>query len=396
MRGKDHQMRRAAHSTTKTGKRQSLPARLSLVLLQVAIWIALLSVCVGFGPPVITDGSHPPLRLAPEDVDTLVSTRKVPDITAASALVVDLVTGERLFDKASTEARPPASTAKLMTALVVADEVPLNDVVLVSPAAAATTGSRMGLTAGERLTVRELLYGLLIPSGNDAAVALAEHVAGSQADFVDLMNARARAMGLNSTLFVNVHGLDAAGQLTSAADLVVLAKAVLQNQGLANIVTLGSATVAGRQLQNTNELLGTYDGVNGIKTGTTDNAGECLIASVTRDGRTTILVELGSQERFVDARKLLDYAFESLSRHDVGLPDTALAWIIESTSQSHRLRSDPTSDIFVPAWQRPLLLPTVRIDAGAVMTSTAPVGELRWFLGSELVATVPLSVWQGP
>ena len=86
----------------------------------------------------------------------------------------------------------------------------------------------------------------------------------------------------------------------------------------------------------------------------------------------------------------------SLSRHDVGLPDTALAWIIGSNSQSHRLRSDSTSDIFVPAWQRPLLLPVVRIDAGAVMTSTAPVGELRWVLGSEPVAAVPLSVWQGP
>ncbi len=389
-------MHSTVHFIAEAGERQTFSALFSRVLFRVGLWAAFLVVCVGFGPPVITDGDHPPLRLAPENVEALIRTRNVPTVTASSALVVDLRTGEALFEKASTEARPPASTVKLMTALVVIDQVPLDDEVVVSRAAAATAGSRMGLTAGDRLTVLELLYGLLIPSGNDAAVALAEHVAGTEADFVDMMNARARAMGLNSTSYANVHGLDAAGQLTSAADLAVLARAALQNESIAKIVALGSATVAGHQLQNTNELLGSYDGADGVKTGTTDEAGECLVASVTRDDRTTILAELGSQERYKDARKLLDYAAAAFSPHHLALPDTALAWIIGSDGHSYLLRSEATSDILVPAWQRPLLVPVLRIEAGAVVTTTAPIGELWWVLGSEPVATVSLSVSQGP
>lgn len=395
-RGKDDHMRNTPHLIAKAGERQTFSARSYLILLQVGLFALLLTLCIGFGPPVITDGSRPPLRLAPEDVDAVVRTRNVPAVTAASALVVDLQTGKALFEKAATEARPPASTAKLMTALVVMDEVPLNDVVLVSAVAAGTQGSRMGLAAGEQLTVLELMYGLLLPSGNDAAVALAEHVAGTEADFVEQMNDRARAMGLNSTYFVNAHGLDADGQVTNAADLAALAAAALQNDTIAEIVALKSVVIAGRQLHNTNELLGSYDGANGVKTGTTDEAGECLVASVARDGRSTLLVELGSKDRFSDARTLLDYATEALSRQDVDLPDSALAWIQGEDDRYYRLRSEATSDIFVPAWQRPLLLPVMHIDTGAVVTSTAPIGELRWVLGEEPVASVPLSVLQGP
>ena len=385
------------HSTThfiaEAHARQT-PARLSL--LRVVLWVSLLAMCVGFGPPIITDGDRPALRLAPENVDALVRIRDVPNVTAASALVADLESGLALYEKAATEARPPASTAKIMTALVVIDQVPVDDVVVVSPTAASTPGSRMGLNAGDRLTVLELLYGLLLPSGNDAAVALAQHVAGTQADFVELMNARASAMGLSSTRFANAHGLDAAGQVTSATDLVTLARTALQDPNIAEIVAVRSITIGGRQLENTNELLGTYDGVNGVKTGTTDEAGECLVASVTRDGRITLLVELGSTDRFGDARKLLDYAAEAFVWHNTDLPASALAWVTGHDDRYYRLRSESTSDIFVPAWQQALLLPVVRLDAGAVMTGTAPIGELRWVLGSELVAAVPLSVLQGP
>lgn len=388
---------RHKHSTTysiaKADGRQT-PARLPL--LRAVLWVSLLVLCVGFGPPVITDGDRPALRLAPENVDALVRARDVPTVTAASALLIDLKSGLALYEKAAAEARPPASTAKIMTALVVIDQVPLDDVVVVSQAAASTPGSRMGLNAGDRLTVLELLYGLLLPSGNDAAVALAEHVAGTQADFVELMNARASAMGLSSTNFVNAHGLDAAGQVTSATDLAAMARAALEDQTIAEIVAVRSITIGGRQLQNTNELLGTYEGANGVKTGTTDEAGECLVASVTRRGRTTLLVELGSTDRFGDAQKLLDYAAEAFVWHSAELPASALAWVAGHDGRYYRLRSESTSDIFVPAWQQSLLLPVVRLNADAVMTSTVPIGELWWVLGSELVAAVPLSVLQGP
>jgi serine-type D-Ala-D-Ala carboxypeptidase (penicillin-binding protein 5/6) len=310
--------------------------------------------------------------------------------------VIDVPTGKTLFEKLADEPRPPASTAKLMTALVTIDQAPLTDVVRVTERAAAMQGSRMGLVAGEQLTILELLHGLLIPSGNDAAVALADYIAGSEEDFVGMMNAKAQELGLASTRFVNSHGLDAAGQMTTARDLARLAQVALQNKTIAEIVTMPSAAVAGHSLQNTNDLLRAYAGADGVKTGTTDEAGECLVASVTRAGRRTLLVELGSTDRYSDARKLLDYAASAFAWKDARLPDASVSWATDGNGAAYRLRSDGTSDIFVPAWQRPLLLPVVAIQPGAVYTSTAPVGELRWMLGGEALASVPLSVWQVP
>jgi D-alanyl-D-alanine carboxypeptidase (penicillin-binding protein 5/6) len=269
-------------------------------------------------------------------------------------------------------------------------------VVRVTERAAAQEGSRMGLVAGEELTILDLLHGLLIPSGNDAAVALADYIAGSEEDFVGMMNAKAQELGLTSTRFVNSHGLDAPGQLTTATDLAKLARAALENKTLAEIVTLRTASAAGHSLQNTNELLGVYEGADGVKTGTTDEAGECLVATVTRGGRRTLLVELGSTDRYSDARKLFDYTSAAYAWKDAGLPDTGISWATDGNGSTYRLRSDGTSDIFVPAWQRSLLLPVVSIQAGAALTGTAPVGELRWMFGGESVASIPLSVWQSP
>jgi D-alanyl-D-alanine carboxypeptidase (penicillin-binding protein 5/6) len=356
----------------------------------------LLLLCVGFGPPVITDGAYPPVRLAPEHIAALVESRTPPTVTAASALVIDLPSGAPLFEKAPDDPRSPASTAKLMTALVTLDQAPLTDVVPVTEAAAAQEGSRMGLTAGERLTVLDLLHGLLIPSGNDAAVALADYVAGSEVDFVGMMNAKAQELGLSNTRFANSHGLDAAGQAMTARDLAKLAQAALENRTVNEIVALKSADIAGHALTNTNELLGSYEGADGVKTGTTDEAGECLVATVTRNGRRTLLIIMGSTDRYSDARKLFDYAASAYAFKDTALPAGAISWAADGNGGAYRLRAEETSAIFVPAWQRPLLLPVVSIRAGAVLTGTAPVGDLRWMFGGESLASVPLSVWQGP
>ncbi len=356
----------------------------------------LLLLCVGFGPPVITDGAYPPVRLAPEHITALISSRSAPTVTAASALLIDLPTGATLFEKAPDEPRPPASTAKLMTALVAIDQAPLTDVVPVTEAAAAQEGSRMGLVAGERLTILDLLHGLLIPSGNDAAVALADYVAGSETDFVGMMNAKAQELGLANTRFANSHGLDAPGQAMTARDLAKLAQVALENKTIDEIVALKSANVAGHALTNTNELLGSYEGADGVKTGTTDEAGQCLVASVTRGDRRALLVIMGSTDRYSDARKLFDYAASAYAFKDTALPDGAVSWAADGNGGAYRLRSAATSAIFVPAWQRPLLLPVVSIQTGAVLTGTVPVGELRWMLGGESLASVPLLVWQGP
>jgi serine-type D-Ala-D-Ala carboxypeptidase (penicillin-binding protein 5/6) len=362
----------------------------------MALIAPLLLLCAGFGPPVMTDGAYPPIRLAPEHIDALIASRSVPSVTAASALVIDVPSGKTLFEKSPDEPRPPASTAKLMTALVTIDQAPLTDVVQVTERAAAIEGSRMGLVAGEQLTILDLLHGLLIPSGNDAAIALADYIAGSEEDFVGMMNAKAQELGLTGTRFVNAHGLDAEGQVMTARDLAELAQIALQNKTIAEIVTKPSAAVGARNLRNTNELLGAYSGTDGVKTGTTDEAGECLIASVTRGGRRTLVVELGSTDRYSDARKLFDYAASAFAHKDATLPDSGMSWVTDGNGGAYRLRSEGTSDIFVPAWQRPLLVPVVWIQPGAVYTSTVPVGELRWMLGGEALASVPLSAWRGP
>lgn len=365
--------------------------------LLLACWILIVGLaCTGFGPPVMTDGGYPPLRLGPDEIARLTAVTHPPVLTAKSALLVDQDSGQTLFALHPDDALPPASTAKIMTALIVLQQGNLDDVVTVSAAAAETTGSRMGLVAGETLTVRELLYGLLLPSGNDAAVALAEHVAGSEADFVALMNRTAAELDLKATHFTGPHGMDAAGQTSSAADLLTIARAALKYPIFAQIVATSSAEVSGMALTNTNELLGNYPGADGIKTGTTDAGGECLVASATRQGHRLLAIVLGSSDRYADVRTMLDFAAGGWHWTATALPDNGLAWETGSDGNSYRLRTEKASDIFLPAWQRALVQPIRRLDATVPLTGTLPVGELQWVLAGETLASEPLTVWPGP
>jgi D-alanyl-D-alanine carboxypeptidase len=365
--------------------------------LGLAGWLLVICfTCTGFGPPFLTDGGYPPLRLGPDEVAALIRLAQPPVLTAAAALLVDVDSGQILYALRATDPLPPASTVKIMTALVVLQQANVDADVTVSATAAATPGSRMGLVAGETLTVRDLLYGLLVPSGNDAAVALAEHVAGSEAAFVALMNQTAAALGLTATRFATVHGMDQPGQTTSAADLATMTRAALAYPLFAHAVALAQAQVAGHALQNTNELLGNYPGTDGIKTGTTDAAGECLVASVTRQGHRLLAVALGSADRYSDVRAMLDYAAAGWRWRSTALPDNALAWTIGSDDQSYRLRTAEPFDLFLPGWQWRLAEPVRRLDSTAPLTGTLPVGELRWVLANQTLADVPLTVWQGP
>jgi D-alanyl-D-alanine carboxypeptidase len=344
----------------------------------------------------MTDGRYPPLRLGPDEIARLTALKHPPELTAKSALLVDQDSGQTLFALHPDDPLPPASTAKIMTALVVLQQVNLDDAVTISEAAAATSGSRMGITAGETLTVRELLYGLLLPSGNDAAVALAEHVAGSEADFVELMNREATSLGLEATHFTGPHGMDADGQTSSAADLLTVAQAALQYPVFAQMAATQSVEAGGLALTNTNELLGAYPGADGIKTGTSDAGGECLVASVTRQGHRLLAIVLGSQDRYADVRAMLDFAANGWHWSATTLPDNRLAWATGSDGQSYRLQTPKVDDIFLPAWQRPLVQPIRRMDASVPLTSTLPVGELQWVLAGETLASAPLTVLRGP
>ncbi len=382
------------------GRGPSPRVRLSAVTLHTLLITVLLFAALattGFGPPVLTDGGYPPVRLYPDQIAAIQALNEAPAVTAAAALVFDVDSGQTLYALHADQPHPPASTAKIITALVVLQRAALTDTVTVSPAAAATDGSRMGLRAGETLTVHDLLYGLLLPSGNDAAVALAEHVGGSVEAFVDLMNQAAAGLGLTQTHFVNPDGLDAPGQTTSAADLARAAVAALQYPVFAQIVATKDAQVPGHVLTNTNELLGALPGADGIKTGTTDEAGQCLVASLTRQGHRLLVVLLQSQDRYADARALFKFAAEHWEWRPAALPDDGLAWETGPDGLPYRLRADPGHDIFLPTWQWPLVQPVRVIDHSVPLTGTAPVGTLLLTLpGSGTLASVPLRVWQSP
>ena len=208
---------------------------------------------------------------------------------------------------------PPASLAKLMSALIVLERGKLDEAVPVSAAAARAGGARMGLRAGEKFTARDLLAAMVVRSANDACRALADHVA---ADFVALMNARAAALGLSDTRYADPCGHDRDGQYTSAADLARLAEAVAAHPEylrLARLPRIRVASAAGRRftLASTNALIGRYEGAIGLKTGYTSGAGHCLVALAERDGVRVLVVMLNSPNRWWNAVGLLDRAFEA-------------------------------------------------------------------------------------
>ena len=246
----------------------------------------------------------------------------IPPVTAVSAEVMDGWTGHVLYSKNAQAQRDPASTVKIMTALVVLSRhIPMGRVITVSPDVASTVGSTASLYVGERLTLWDMLHAMLLPSGNDAAEALAEFVSITPARFVALMNAEAVRLHLRRTHYLTPTGLDVPGQLTTADDLAHLARIAMQMPTFVKIVERRTWTghpIGGppQTWTNLNHLLWWNRSVNGVKTGTTPLAGACLVSSARKAGRWVIAVNLGSTEaaRFNDGMTLLDYGFRLASR----------------------------------------------------------------------------------
>ncbi len=246
-----------------------------------------------------------------------------PLVTARSAIVINADTCEVLFEKNSTEQRAMASTTKIMTALLTLEAGDLDKPFTADSMAIRVEGTSMGLKEGDIVTRRALVYGMLLPSGNDAANAAAVNVSGSIPKFTELMNKRAAEIGMNNTHFVTPSGLDAEGHYTTAYDMALLAAQALKNKDFCEICCLSSAKVefgnppSTRTLKNSNKLLQSYEGCIGVKTGFTDNARRCLVSAAERNGAKIIAVTLNAPDDWNDHKKLLDYGFSKVKAYDI-------------------------------------------------------------------------------
>lgn len=272
----------------------------TLLLLGSGMW--------GVGLESIHKPALPPLHIAsvPHEWDSSLF-----QISAPSVLVTESESLTPLFQKNAKTRVSMASLTKIMTALIIFEYHDLQEQVTISKAPAFTEGSSMRLKEGEILTVEDLLYGLLLKSGNDSAVALAQYHSGTVHDFVDEMNTKARDLHLIDTHFQNPHGLDSPSHYSTPHDMAKLAKVFIQHPTLKKIVSTPSITITSKDgkhehfLENTNKLLGQGFFVSGIKTGTTENAGECLLLFVENGKNKYFMVIMGSEDRYTDAKTLL-------------------------------------------------------------------------------------------
>jgi D-alanyl-D-alanine carboxypeptidase (penicillin-binding protein 5/6) len=245
------------------------------------------------------------------------------DLMAKSAILIEAQTGKVLYENNADEQRPPASTTKMMTLIVALENGKLDDIVTTSEEASQTEGSTMWLGPGEQMKMSDLLYGIIMVSGNDATIAVAEHIAGSVSKFATLMNRKAIEIGAKSTHFTNPNGLPDDMHYSTAHDLARIAAYGYKNPMFGTIVETvhkvmpwpGKNTV--RDLYNENKLLWQYEGGNGVKTGYTDAAGRCLVAAAKRDGVQLIAVVLDSDQMWTDSINLLDYGFSMVTPYTV-------------------------------------------------------------------------------
>ena len=230
-------------------------------------------------------------------------------ISAECAILIDGETGRVLYEKQAEEKSLIASTTKIMTALVICEQTNVLDRVKIPKEAVGIEGSSMYLKEGEVLTVQELLYGLMLQSGNDAAVALAIYCGGTVEGFTELMNDKAHRLGMTQSHFTNPNGLDSPGNYSTARDMAILTAYAMQNPIFAQTVSTKTITIGERCLRNHNKLLWQLEGANGVKTGYTNAAGRILISSVTRMGRQLIAVTFNAPDDWQDHKTLIEDGF---------------------------------------------------------------------------------------
>ncbi len=327
-----------------------------------------------------------------------------PEYDAKAVVLMDSASGSVLYGENADEPLPPASVTKIMTMLLIMEaidrgEIAYDTVVTASERAKSMGGSTVFLDAGEQMTVDDLLKGIAVASGNDACVAMAEHLAGSVEAFVDKMNARAAELGMSNTHFVNCNGLDAEGHYCSAMDIAIMSRELMKHSGIFRYTTIWMDSLRGGafQLVNTNRLVRFYDGATGLKTGSTNNALCCISATAKRDGMHLIAVVMGSPDskaRFAAASRLLDYGFANFASAELGEKDKIVcrAKVGKGVKDEIELAASDTVSV---------LLPKAEIENLEIVTEleplTAPVekgaaaGEIRAVLNGETLARCSLT-----
>ena len=331
-----------------------------------------------------------------------------PQVEAAAAVLMEKETGTVLCEQSAHDKREPASVTKIMTLLLVMEaldegRISLADPVTVSARAASMGGSQVYLKEGEQMSVEELIKAVAVVSGNDAAVALAEHIAGSEEAFVARMNERAAQLGMADTTFVNCTGLPAAGHLTSAYDIALMSRAlILDHPDIRQYSTIWMDTIRGGQFQlaNTNKLVRYFEGCTGLKTGSTDSALYCLSATAEREGMELIAVVLGSPtsaQRFSAAQALLTYGFANYTLVDVR-PDQAIPPVAVSLGVADTVQPvlETGSRILVEKRVLNQITTSLRLTDGveAPVEEGQKLGELTVSAGGTQLQTIPLVAHQ--
>ena len=319
-------------------------------------------------------------------------------ISAQYACVMEAQTGQVLYEKNAYSRHSMASTTKIMTALVAIEEGNLNDLVTVSKNAAGTEGTSLYLKAGDEVLLSDLLYGLMLQSGNDAAIAIAEHICGSVEAFAEKMTQRAKAIGAENTAFQNPNGLDADGHYTTAYDLALITRAALKNETFAEIcATKSKAIRSGTQtIVNHNKLLANYPGCVGVKTGFTKKTGRCLVSSAVRDGRQIICVTLHAPNDWNDHTILLNQAFDSTLRYPLLAKGMTVNTISVSDGTSSSVEVAAEEDFYLTE-RKNTKFQNASIRLRLPRTLSAPIskgevlGVAEIYYQDELLSTINLS-----
>ncbi len=315
------------------------------------------------------------------------------EVSARSAILYEPSTKSILFEKNIHEKRAIASTTKIMTAVVTLENADVSDIVTVPASCAGIEGTSMYLKEGEKLTVSELLYGMLLQSGNDAANTLAYHIGdGDISRFVEMMNKTAEKIGLSNTHFKNPSGLPDDEHYSTAFDMACLAEYALGVDGFSEIVSTNQKSVAGRTLVNHNKLLRIYDGANGFKTGYTKAAGRCLVSGALRNGMQLIAVTLSAPDDWNDHKKLFDFGFENFSVYKENASSGEITELSVVGGETESVSVELARDISIlsgktDTTERVIYLPRF---VYAPVSRGDVVGKIEYYQNGKLVETASL------